>query len=49
MPCKPDRCRSGEKKKMTLLNTKETQSDAEKAAVRKFLLSGPERKEEKAR
>ncbi len=42
--------RSDEKKKVIILNTKETQSDEEKTAVRTFLLNRcfPERKENKA-
>ena len=43
--------RFDEKKKVIILNTNETQSDEERAAVRTFLLSRsfPERKENKAR
>ncbi|MBR5701640.1 MAG: hypothetical protein IKX47_04180 [Oscillospiraceae bacterium] len=43
--------KSDERKKVTILNTKETQSDEEKAGVQTFLLSRcfPERKENKAR
>ncbi len=43
--------RFDERKKVIILNTKETQSDEERAAVRTFLLSRsfPERKENKAR
>ena len=43
--------RFDEKKKVIILNTNETQSDEENAAVRTFLLSScfPEGKENKAR
>ena len=51
MPRKTDRCRTDEKKKVIILNTKETQSAEERTAVRTFLLSKgfAERKKDTAR